>query len=644
MLDKICTIYPDIHSEKPSHIKVSDALERIRNGKKSGSKVEAIRKAKTKDEANEIKKQLPSVCFSGSFQGKRKDAEIKDHTNLIVLDFDDVPEKEELKKSLFELDYVVSTWISPSAKGVKALVLVADGSKHREHFAALKDIHPDIDRSGVNEARVCYESFDLEILIKQNATPFTKYKIVTQYREDVPKPQGNDVFEKLVKWMSNRNDAFVEGNRNLFVFKLASACCRFGMPKSECESNMSYSIIGGGFSDDEAMKAIASAYRSNGSKAGTAQFTENRLVEKSTTKEVEIDSTIYDLEVRPKDVYFGEDVRGEALSILKNGYPTATPLYMGSMDKRFKWKNGEITCLTGIGNMGKSSLLKQLLLLQVVCEGAKIAIFAPEDFPAHEYYHELVEMYIGTYCTPASYNKPSEEYYLAVYDYVSEHFFFVYPKDVDPTPSYIKERFLELIIKRKATFCIVDPFNQLHEEGNDSIDKYLKNVLTDFLRFARDNKQNFLIVAHPNGTGFKKNDDGDFVRPDVNNIAGGPMWNNKMDNVLVYHRPYAKSQPDNTACEFESLKIRRTKTVGTKGICHFERNPSTQRYEVDGTDWLGHHIKRMEAEQKKIEMIGSDLIDTDTGEVLDKSQHYRNFYEPAKESEIDPTQEITAPF
>jgi hypothetical protein len=604
MLDKTCTIFANITSKDPKYIKISDALERIKNGKKSGAQLALVRNAKNKTEANEHKLKLPSVCFSGKFGKDRKDADLIEHSNMLILDFDDVPEKDELKKSLFELDYVVATWISPSAKGVKALVLLADGNKHREHFAALKDIHPDVDRSGINEARVCYESYDPKILIKESAIPFTKYKIVTQYRQDVPKPSGNDTFEKLVKWMSNKRDAFVEGNRNLFIFKLASACCRFGMSKSECETNMVFSIVGGSgdFSNEETIKTISSAYRSNNGKSGTACFSENILVEKSTTKEVEIDSSIYDLEIRPKDVFFAEDVKKEALDILRNGYPKATPLYMGSMDKNFKWKRGEITCLTGIGNMGKSSLLKQLLLMQVICEDAKIGIFAPEDFPAQEYYHELVEMYMGTYCVPSSFNRPSDEMFEAVYDYLGEHFFFIYPEEVEPTPSYIKERFLELIIKRKIDFCVIDPFNQMQEEGNDSIDKYLKNVLSDFTKFARVNKQNFVIIAHPNGTGFKKNEQGDFVRPDVGNIAGGPMWNNKMDNILVYHRPFAKSDPTNPACEFESLKIRRTKVVGTKGVCHFDRDPHTQRYKVDDIDWMDFHIKRTTEVQKKIEV------------------------------------------
>ena len=539
----------------------------------------------------------------------------------MILDFDDVIDVQAKKKELIDCAFILAVWVSPSGNGVKALAKIADPKKHREHFEAIREIYPEADRSGINISRVCFESYDPEIIVKEDCDFFTKYKITETFKESKPTPTGNDVFEKLLKWLSTKNDAFVTGNRNLFVFKLASACCRFGMGQLECQSNMVFSFLGGStdFSIQEADQAIKSAYRSSSASSGTAHFTNDVLVTKTTTKEVEIDSSIYDLEVRPKDVVFGEDCKQDALNILRNGYPKATSLHMGSMDKFFKWKRGEITCLTGIGNMGKSSLLKQLLLMQVICEGAKIAIFAPEDFPAHEYYHELTEMYLGVYCSPESYNKPTEELYEAVYDYISEHFFFIY-SDSMPTVSYVKERFLELVIKKKVTFCILDPFNQLTRGDLASLrdDQYLEYVLADLAKFARDNNQNLVIVAHPGGTGLKKNEAGDFIRPDVNNIAGGPMWNNKMDNILVYHRPFSKTEPENPSCEFESTKIRRQKVVGRKGICLFERDGRTQRYTVDGIDWMQVYIDKKSKVNTNEIIVENFTVDVTTGEMKER--------------------------
>jgi len=622
MLNKLITIFPNITSKEPAYISIAKAFERIKSGK-SKTRVELVRTSKTTVEASENKKLLPSVCFSGKFNKDRKDADLVEHSGFLILDLDHVEQIEETKQSMFNLPFSIASWISPSGTGVKVLVRIADTSKHKEHFEALRQDYPLIDRSGINQSRVCFESFDPKILIKETCEAYTKYKVIEVYKEQKPKPSGNDVFEKLIKWLTSKGDAFRTGERNNFLFKLASACCRFGMGETECHSNLVFSFLTSAtdFSIQELDQLVKSAYRSNSALFGNAEFTTNgdKLIVKSTFKEVEIDSTIYDLEVKPKDVFFGEDVKEDALNILRFGYPKATPLYMGEMDNYFKWKRGEITCLTGIANMGKSSILKQLLLLQVICEGAKIGIYAPEDFPAHEYYHDMVELYIGTYCVPSSYNKPTEEFYLAVYDFISEHFFFVYPKDAMPTASYIKERFLELVIKRKIDFCIIDPFNQLAKGdlSNMQVDQYLEQILSELTKFGRDNNLNTVIVAHPNSNGLKKNEKGDFVRPDANNIAGGSMWYNKMDNILCYHRPFSKSEPSNTACELESIKIRRTKIVGKRGVCHFERNYQTQRFEVGNIDHIHQHIKRLTTGESDVIYEGNTMINTETGEITE---------------------------
>jgi hypothetical protein len=66
---------------------------------------------------------LPSVCFSGIFNGERKDELIVSHSGFIVLEFDDVDDVETLKHELIAKEFIKATWVSPSGNGVKALVL-----------------------------------------------------------------------------------------------------------------------------------------------------------------------------------------------------------------------------------------------------------------------------------------------------------------------------------------------------------------------------------------------------------------------------------------------------------------------------------------------------------------------------------------
>ena len=61
---------------------------------------------------------------------------------------------------------------------MKALIKIADGSKHREHFQSLQEVFPEIDKSGINPSRVCYESYDPEIYINENSEVFNKIKTI----------------------------------------------------------------------------------------------------------------------------------------------------------------------------------------------------------------------------------------------------------------------------------------------------------------------------------------------------------------------------------------------------------------------------------------------------------------------------------
>lgn len=597
------TIFKNIFSKEPHYISVEKALDRIKTGK-SKNQVESIRQTIDKERANELKKNLPSVCFSGKFNSNRRDEDLIEHSGYIVLDFDLIDDCVLLRSQLSKNNFVKAAWISPSGNGVKCLVKISDGSKHREHFQALQELFPEVDKSGINVSRVCYESYDPEIIINESVKPFTKIKKVEQVKETKALDSQNEVFQNILKWLSNRGDAFRTGERNLFLFKLASACCRFGINESDCEVYFTNSFLynSNDFTRSEAIRCIKSAYKSSASQFGTAVFEKETLVNKTTRKEVQINDEIYNIEVKPKDVIFGEDVKEEALKIFNSGYESAMSTFIPEIDQHFKFKRGEITLLSGIGNYGKSTFLKYLLLMQVVMQGKKFALFSPEDNPAAEFYHDLVEICLGQRCTPDSLSRPNQEEYERWYDFVSKHIFYVYPKTVAPTPDYIKERFLELIIKEKIDGCIIDPFNQLTNDyashGNRS-DKYLEFLLSDFSRFAQTNQCLFIIVAHPKALR-KEKDNHNYPEPDVFDIADGAMWNNKMDNILIYHRPYHGEDKTSPVCTFSSKKIRRQKIVGLPGTLEFEYDRRKRRYVFNGNDYLDELVKQINGQTERM--------------------------------------------
>ncbi len=587
------TIFKDIWSKSPNYIEIDVALERIKSGR-SAVQCARVRECLDKERAQELKKHLPSVCFSGKFKKDRQDIDLIEHSGYMILDFDHVPSIEGKMQELKAEKFVYAVWLSPSGTGVKALIKIADGSKHREHYMALKEKYPDLDKNCINESRVCYESHDPNLFKKDSCEPFTKTVKIDRVTEKVKNDNTIEIYNNILKWLSNKGNAFVTGERNLFIFKLAGACCRFGIDREDCLNLCNMSILSNDneFTSKEAEQTIKSAYKQNSASYGTASFENEKLIDKISRSEVELLNTeIYDLTIRPKDVYFGEDVKGEALEIYETGYKSAHTTYIPPIDYHFKWKQAEITLLSGIGNYGKSTFAKYLLFLQVIKGDEKIAIFSPEEFPASEFYHDLVEMYFGQSCVPSNNDRPSQDKYEQVYDMVSKHFFFVYPRDLAPTPQYIKERFLELKIKEQVRWFVIDPFNQLsndYKSAGGRTDKYLEVVLSDFSRFAQTNNSFFLMIAHP--VKMQKDSSGNYPCPDVFDLADGAMWNNKMDNILFYHLPFRQTDPTNTTCEFHSKKIRRRKIVGQLGSITFEYAPSRRRFFIGGRDYMAEAI------------------------------------------------------
>lgn len=618
--EKGVTIYKSLKNVgEPNIISVDKALTRIGSGA-SKTLVELVRIGKGD------KRELPCVSFSGSFS-KRNDNALLEHSGLVCLDFDKI--NTDMRRVELEMnDYVMACWLSPSGTGLKALIRVADSSKHKDHYASLLEEFPDADRQTSDISRLCFESYDPDIFINYESKIYDKIKTIEKVEVLENISDESVKFNNITNWLTKRGDAFATGERNIFIFKLASACCRFGIGEEACRELCvrNFEIGTSTFSNTECNRTVQSAYKSNAQLFDTARFEKGELIDQVTRQRVEtkIDPDVFDETVKPKDVIFGEDVRDDAMNIFDNGYESLKGIGVEQVDKHFKFKQGEITLISGIGNYGKSTYWGWVLLMRCIKYGDKFAIFSPEENPAQEFYFNLTEMLLGANCAynmdlPAEVmmGRPDRKIFERAYDWISEHIFFVFPETIAPTPEYIKERFLELIIKKRVNGVLIDPFNQLSNNYTSTggrSDKYLETFLSDCKRFAQTNNVFFNIIAHP--IKMTKQADGNYPCPDVFDIADGAMWNNKMDNILIYHRPVHQTDPTDPVCEFHSKKIRRQKTVGAKGYYEFEYSRKKRRFLFAGVDHmeaaieaagLNFYVKKSFAE-RYIQPIENDLI------------------------------------
>jgi C-terminal processing protease CtpA/Prc len=188
-------------------------------------------------------------------------------------------------------------------------------------FQALQEVFPEIDRSGINVSRVCYESYDTEIYINEKAEVFKKTKKTEKVVAYEKNEDEQKVFKNILTWLSNKNEAFVTGERNNFIFKLASACCRFGINEMTANSMIhSEFLTNSEFTKSEADRAIRSAYKANSGNFGSASFDKEILVDKVSRKELIVEKAVFDEGLKLKDVIYGIDVKQQALDIFENGY------------------------------------------------------------------------------------------------------------------------------------------------------------------------------------------------------------------------------------------------------------------------------------------------------------------------------------
>jgi len=265
------TIFKNIREiYTPFHRDVSFVLDRVREGKHKDL-ISSIRKKQDKTKRNDLKKELPAICFSGTFS-KRSDDAILDHSGLICLDFDGYESEQSMlsDKDLISSDpHVMSAFISPSGNGLKVIIKIpSDIENHKRYFDALGE-HFNSDKFDIstkNVSRVCYESYDPDIYINMDSEVWTKmadydYRPIDKIKDrpTIPITDDNKIIEILIKWWTKKYP-MVEGQRNNNAFILAAALNEYGINKSLAEYVLN-NYASNGFSPTEIKSTIDSAYR-----------------------------------------------------------------------------------------------------------------------------------------------------------------------------------------------------------------------------------------------------------------------------------------------------------------------------------------------------------------------------------------------
>lgn len=337
----IITIFRDLlkTTDVPYHVSIDKVIDRIKIGK-SKDKIELIRGGD-----KELKKKLPCILFSGTFSERNANGLIE-HSGLMVLDFDNIPPLEYAKvnENIKGNPFCFCTFRSPSGDGLKVVIKIdkCDKTRHSKIFEqfSLDYSYDYLDKSGSDLSRVCFESYDPEIWVNKDCETYNPTIIDKGYQiKDrvplIPITDNDIIINKIMEW--NWSKDFREGERNAFVFDVASAFCEYGVGQMNAEYYIENNIIHGDFSKTEMVNTIKSAYRS---RHFNCKYFENyEKINKIAidipkgvdvvTKKYNIDSQIFD-EIKSNDEhldFWSQDDKGKV---------SINPMFY----KRFLERNG----------------------------------------------------------------------------------------------------------------------------------------------------------------------------------------------------------------------------------------------------------------------------------------------------------------
>lgn len=550
------TMFKDIKSSTPIHIDIERALSRVKTGGKNGSLIDVITDIRNGNKSR--KSELPIVLFSGEFSD-RKDDSIFNHSGYIVLDFDHVNNIEEAKRSLSTDDYVYACWVSPSGNGLKSLVEVTNPERHRDHFRALqtyfyKQYNLELDASGINEARACFESYDPDVVIKDSSKKFGAFLSEKSESQDAVSSDIYTDYMKLniaAKMVRSAGD----GEKHSVLLKAANLCGGY--------------IASGRMEEDEVIRVLFREISRHDIKSeNEAMDTIVKGIEygkKMPLRDLISNERDIELEMRINDgdmsFISSDDTDRKMIEDFVSGkIPIGLDTGCERMDSHFRYKK-DLTIFNGHSNVGKTTVCLYLMVNSAVRHGWKWVVYSSEN-TTWSVKITLMEFAVGKRIGGMTFDQRR-----AAYKWVNEHFTVINNSQVYSYSDII------LFIEKVRTFsdidaAFIDPYNSLKIENNGNnigVHDYHYEAISEFLTYATSKNMAVWINMHAvTEAQRRKGDDGLPVAPFSEDTEGGGKFVNRADCFVTIHRKIQAPNPDERrTAEIHIRKIREVKTGGS---------------------------------------------------------------------------------
>ena len=546
------TLYRSIHeTDKPYHIGMEQALDRIQNGK-SKDTIERFRDTRERED----KMSLPIVLWSGTFN-KRADSELVEHSGFIVLDFDHI-DIEQGKTQVGSDQYVRACWVSPSGDGLKALVKVSNPERHRDHFRAIKAYFSktyglEVDETGINESRACFESYDPDIIIKDTSDSFGGL-ITKKSEEQAPVQQYLFTDYMKLNLAARMIRQAQDGEKHATLLKAARLCGGYvsagRMEEEEAVRVLFREICKRDIdSEEHAMSTIRSGME-DGKNSPLRDIISD---ERSATRELLInDGDMSFISSDDSDYRMIDDFVNGKIEI---GLDTGDE----ELDKFFRYKR-EFVIINGHSNVGKTTMALYLMVNSSRRHGWKWVVYSSENSTWS------LKMTLMEFATSMPIKTQNFMQRKEAYRWVNEHFTIINNNQVYSYSDIIL--FMEKVKRIQNIDAIfVDPYNSLKidlKNSNIGVHDYHYEAASEFLTYSTANNVAVWLNMHAvTEAQRRKGDDGLPIAPYAEDTEGGGKFVNRADCFITIHRKV--QAPDLQTRRLTEIHVRKVREVKTGG-------------------------------------------------------------------------------
>ena len=343
-----------------------DVFQEIKSDKYQ-SEINSIRYALHKGDektAEEIKNGLLGFTTSGTFGQSRTKANIVTYSQVVCLDFDDIPltEINNLVTLVNGCRYTFASFISPSNEGLKVFIKVnSNAAQHTTVYNQIANFYKelsgyDFDAKCKDITRLCFVSCDTDLFLNENAVIFElKEEVKPLKSEPIREVKNNlttdELLDKCLKF-TEQKEQYYNGNRNNFIFLFSCNANKFGIYEDD---TLNYCINNFDLEEREIKATVNSTYKNQS--ADFAKFAKFANMQSSNTDSViNADNNFEDYEdclketpLIPQSVYdnlppilfescqvFTQERERDtfltgALAILSGCLPNVSGLYSGSV-------------------------------------------------------------------------------------------------------------------------------------------------------------------------------------------------------------------------------------------------------------------------------------------------------------------------